>query len=127
MRSLLDTIEHYLKEFDFPDPYQKQKQEENQAALALLPEQLQALDALEWRERQETLVLHVLAGNMFDWGAKEVAKLLEDKSVEFGFKQALNTIPCKSFIQFIIWTLLHAVTHRPSVSTETRPVCNLFS
>lgn len=95
MRTLLDTIEHYLKEFDFPDPYLRQKQEENAGALALLKEHLEALDALDWRRRQETLVLYVLAGNMFDWGAKEVAKLLENKSVAFGFQQALDTIPGK--------------------------------
>jgi len=102
VRSLLDTIEHYLKEFDFPDPYLTQKREENQAALALLQATLNDLDQLPFKERQETLVRHVLAGNMFDWGAKEVAQLLEDKTVEFGFSQALAALPSKYRQYFLV-------------------------
>ncbi|XP_071440358.1 4'-phosphopantetheine phosphatase [Hetaerina americana] len=86
VRSLLDTIEHCLKEFDFPDPYLKQKQEENERAFAALPSCLQKVDNLEWRERQELLITMVLAGNVFDWGAREVAELME--SSDFGLEEA---------------------------------------
>ena len=34
VRSLLDTIEHCLREFDFPDPYLSQKRLENNYALS---------------------------------------------------------------------------------------------
>jgi hypothetical protein len=37
VRSLLDMREHCLSEFDFHDPYWKQKRIENDAALQLLP------------------------------------------------------------------------------------------
>ena len=37
VRSLLDMREHCLCEFDFHDPYWKQKRIENDAALQLLP------------------------------------------------------------------------------------------
>ena len=37
VRSLLDLREHCLSEFDFHDPYMRQKQWENEQAMALLP------------------------------------------------------------------------------------------
>ncbi len=59
-------------EFDFHDPYMRQKRYENEQALSLLPARLAALAALDWGERQKQLAVGVLAGNVFDWGAKEV-------------------------------------------------------
>ena len=50
------------------------KQQENEAALLLLSERLKELDALPWEKRQCALVEGILAGNVFDWGAKEVAE-----------------------------------------------------
>ncbi|XP_049852310.1 4'-phosphopantetheine phosphatase isoform X1 [Schistocerca gregaria] len=96
VRSLLDTIEHYMKEFDFPDPYLLQKQLENERALALLPHHLKYVDSLPWAERQEKLVTAVLAGNMFDWGAREVAELMENS--EFGFSEALGKIQARPWL-----------------------------
>lgn len=93
VRILLDTIEHFLKEFDFPDPYLKQKRLENDHAISLYAEHVRKIDLLDWQTRQERLMLYILAGNMFDWGAKEVAALLENKS--FGFDEALGKIPGK--------------------------------
>ncbi len=83
MRSLLDLREHCLLEFDFHDPYMRQKQFENDQALSLLPARLSALSALPWEERQKQLAVGVLAGNVFDWGAKEVALVLETKGLDF--------------------------------------------
>uniref|UniRef100_A0A8C5C289 4'-phosphopantetheine phosphatase n=1 Tax=Gadus morhua TaxID=8049 RepID=A0A8C5C289_GADMO len=70
VRSLLDTREHCLNEFNFPDPYSKIKQRENDAALRCYQKAVAALDALGWEEKQFALVRGVLAGNVFDWGAK---------------------------------------------------------
>ncbi len=42
-------------------------------------------------KRQEELITSLLAGNIFDWGAKEVAKMLEGQ--EFGFHAAKEKIP----------------------------------
>ena len=83
VRSLLDMREHCLMEFDFHDVYLKQKQLENKAALALLPAHLEKLSKLEWQRRQESLALGFLAGNVFDWGAKEVALLMEAGKMDF--------------------------------------------
>lgn len=50
------------------------KQEENEAALLLLSKRLKELDALPWEQRQIALIEGIIAGNVFDWGAKEVSK-----------------------------------------------------
>lgn len=66
------------------------KQSENEASLLLLVERLRELDELNWEERQLSIVKGVLAGNVFDWGAREVEHILE--SGQFGFSDAINTI-----------------------------------
>ena len=50
------------------------KQKENEAALQNLSKRLQQLDRLSWYDRQVEVVEGVLAGNVFDWGAKEVVR-----------------------------------------------------
>lgn len=96
VRSILDMVEHYLKEFDFPDPFLMQKQFENECALTLLQSRLEELDAMDWKERQLELIVSILAGNMFDWGAKEVAQILETEA--FGFEQAKSKIPLRPWL-----------------------------
>jgi type II pantothenate kinase len=111
VRSLLDTIEHFLKELDFPDPYLKQKQKENDHALSLLEEHLKKIDQLDWEQRQKQLIVSMLAGNMFDWGAKEVATLMESSDNKFGFEEALRNIPgtvplyCLYFVHVLLTVL----------------------
>lgn len=87
VRSLLDTREHCLNEFNFPDPYCKVKQRENGVALRGFQSVVRALDALGWEERQLALAKGLLAGNVFDWGAKAVADVLESDP-HFGFEEA---------------------------------------
>uniref|UniRef100_A0A8C6SM27 4'-phosphopantetheine phosphatase n=1 Tax=Neogobius melanostomus TaxID=47308 RepID=A0A8C6SM27_9GOBI len=87
VRSLLDTREHCLNEFNFPDPYSKIKQRENDLALKYYLKAVKALEKLEWEDRQLALVSGVLAGNVFDWGAKAVSDVLESDP-EFGFEEA---------------------------------------
>ncbi|KAL5233685.1 hypothetical protein ACI65C_001095 [Semiaphis heraclei] len=96
VRGLLDTINQCLKEFDFPDPYLTQKQTENEYALTCLQERLEELDSLDLEERQKELIMGVLAGNTFDWGAKETVALM--KTGEFDFKQARNRIPARPWL-----------------------------
>uniref|UniRef100_A0AAQ5ZXF3 4'-phosphopantetheine phosphatase n=1 Tax=Amphiprion ocellaris TaxID=80972 RepID=A0AAQ5ZXF3_AMPOC len=78
VRSLLDTREHCLNEFNFPDPYSKIKQRENDVALKYYQKAVKSLEELSWEERQFALVRGVLAGNVFDWGAKAVSEKLND-------------------------------------------------
>ncbi len=77
VRSLLDMREHCLSEFNFHDPYLRQKQMENDQALALLPERLASLAQYDFEKLNDQLAIGLLAGNVFDWGAKEVALLME--------------------------------------------------
>ena len=79
VRSLLDMREHCLSEFNFHDPYLKQKQVENEHALNLLHDRLSSLESLGFEALHEQLALGLLAGNVFDWGAKEVALLMESE------------------------------------------------
>ncbi|KAJ8310602.1 hypothetical protein KUTeg_012467 [Tegillarca granosa] len=60
---LLDTSSHCLQDFLFTDPY------------SLF---LDDLDKLSWDDRQLALVKGLLAGNVFDWGAREVANIMEN-------------------------------------------------
>uniref|UniRef100_A0A672RTA1 4'-phosphopantetheine phosphatase n=1 Tax=Sinocyclocheilus grahami TaxID=75366 RepID=A0A672RTA1_SINGR len=87
VRSLLDTREHCLNEFNFPDPYSKIKQKENDMALKYYLKVVTSVEELSWEQRQFTLVKGLLAGNVFDWGAKAVSDVLESDP-EFGFEQA---------------------------------------
>jgi type II pantothenate kinase len=71
----------------------QQKRTENEYALTLLQERLEELDSLDIMERQKEIVMGVLAGNTFDWGAKEIVALM--KKGDFDFKQARKQIPGK--------------------------------
>ncbi|XP_035721308.1 4'-phosphopantetheine phosphatase-like [Vespa mandarinia] len=96
VRTLLDTIEHCMKEFDFPDPYLYQKKKENEEALKHLKDRIIVLDNLDGIEKLRALILGVLSGNMFDWGAKDVATLME--TTDFGFKEAQEKIPGRPWL-----------------------------
>ena len=51
-------------------------------SLVLIPAgRLEHLDRLSWEELQVQLAIGLLAGNVFDWGAKEVALLMEESSL----------------------------------------------
>ena len=54
--------------------FQQIKQDENEAAVRMLPARLNELDSLEGCERQKELAIGLVAGNFFDWGAREVVK-----------------------------------------------------
>ncbi|XP_063516306.1 4'-phosphopantetheine phosphatase isoform X2 [Pongo pygmaeus] len=101
VRSLLDTREHCLNEFNFPDPYSKVKQRENGVALRCFPGVVRSLDALGWEERQLALVKGLLAGNVFDWGAKAVSDVLESDPC-FGFEEAKRKLQDNSGIDIIL-------------------------
>ncbi|XP_010626080.1 4'-phosphopantetheine phosphatase isoform X3 [Fukomys damarensis] len=101
VRSLLDTREHCLNEFSFPDPYSKVKQKENGIALRCFQCVVRALDALGWEERQLALAKGLLAGNVFDWGAKAVSDVLESDP-QFGFEEAKRKLQDNSGIDLIL-------------------------
>ncbi|KAK2526878.1 Pank4 [Columba livia] len=98
VRSLLDTREHCLNEFNFPDPYSKVKQKENGIALKCFQSVIESLDSLGWEERQFALVKGLLAGNVFDWGAKAVSEVLESEP-QFGFEEAKSKLQERPWLE----------------------------
>ncbi|MGH0187233.1 UNVERIFIED_CONTAM: hypothetical protein FKN15_023845 [Acipenser sinensis] len=63
------------------------KQRENDLALRYFQKVVRSVEMLNWEERQFALVKGLLAGNMFDWGAKAVSDVLETDPA-FGFDEA---------------------------------------
>uniref|UniRef100_A0A7N6FD71 4'-phosphopantetheine phosphatase n=1 Tax=Anabas testudineus TaxID=64144 RepID=A0A7N6FD71_ANATE len=100
VRSLLDTREHCLNEFNFPDPYSKIKQRENDIALKYYQKAVKSMEKLSWEERQFALVRGVLAGNVFDWGAKAVSDSLVDW-FSSGWLGSLSGPPHKCALFFV--------------------------
>ena len=58
--------------------------------LKFLAKYLEDLDQMSWEDRQLSLAKGLLAGNVFDWGAKEVAAIMETQ--EFGFNEAKSRL-----------------------------------
>ncbi|XRB08780.1 damage-control phosphatase [Pycnococcus provasolii] len=84
LSAILELREECLREFDFTDAYQVAKARENDAAMTVLPGLLNELE--EARSRSEEMLPHLLlegllAGNVFDWGAKACVQLYEDGSI----------------------------------------------
>ena len=71
----------------------QQKKQENVQALKCLQHRLEEIDNLEGSEKIEELIKGVLTGNIFDWGAQEVATLMETTS--FSFQDAKKKLPGK--------------------------------
>ncbi|KAJ7421466.1 Pantothenate kinase 4 [Willisornis vidua] len=122
VRSLLDTREHCLNEFSFPDPYSKVKQKENGIALKCFQSVVESLDSLDWEERQFALVKGLLAGNVFDWGAKAVSDVLESEP-QFGFEEAKSKLQDNSGIDIILG-VFPFVRELLSRGTEVILACN---
>ena len=68
----------------------QQKQFENEQALRYLSDRLRYIDSLDDNSRLLELAQGFLAGNVFDWGAKEVAAIMEKG--EFSFKEAQSKL-----------------------------------
>ncbi|KAK0396054.1 hypothetical protein QR680_001546 [Steinernema hermaphroditum] len=93
VRNLLDLREQILNEQLFDDAFLCQKQMENGMAVQELPSVLQVIDAIDdFRERQMAVCKGILAGNVFDWGAKEAVKMMETHG-GLSFSAALKLIP----------------------------------
>ena len=86
--------EDLLNELGFPDPYIKMKQRENEHSLIHLPDRLNKIDQIQDPKLKWTaLIRGVLAGNVFDWGAKAVTDMLEkEKDKILPFSAAMNTL-----------------------------------
>lgn len=83
-RNLLEVREQILQEKGFDDIYVQKKDEENRTAIAELPIVLAFIDELKKTGDEKTVLEYVarclLAGNVFDWGAKEVVKMMSSET-----------------------------------------------
>ena len=70
-----------LRQFEFPDPFAAQKARENERSLAHLPAAVRRVEAAA--DGPRALVEGVFAGNIFDMGAKETARLYRDGGPNF--------------------------------------------
>ncbi|GLI70548.1 hypothetical protein VaNZ11_015467 [Volvox africanus] len=81
LAELFALREECLREFGFTDVYRLDKQRENVAALAVLPDLLRELDAENLPARLLSLVEGVLAANIFDWGSQACVALYRDGTI----------------------------------------------
>ncbi|GIL42264.1 hypothetical protein Vafri_272 [Volvox africanus] len=81
LAELFALREECLREFGFTDVYRLDKQRENVAALAVLPDLLRDLDAENLPARLLSLVEGVLAANIFDWGSQACVALYRDGTI----------------------------------------------
>ncbi|XP_077293741.1 4'-phosphopantetheine phosphatase isoform X2 [Arctopsyche grandis] len=92
VRLLLDLKENCLRSQKFDDLWLKQKATENDAALNKLSDRLKEIDSIDEEDNKWTELCNgLLAGNMFDWGARAISEILETNS-NFGLKEALGKI-----------------------------------
>ncbi|KAK5645674.1 hypothetical protein RI129_004138 [Pyrocoelia pectoralis] len=79
IRTLLEFNEDNLRKNNFDDPWLLQKEKETIAAFTQYEDRISYVDSVEdfylkWEELSKGLV----AGNLFDWGAKAIADILEE-------------------------------------------------
>ena len=93
LSGLFEMREECLRAFGFKDAYFDVKRQENAAALAVLPDLLAELDALEEGERRLlALVEGVLAGNIFDWGSQSCVDLYKNGTILEIYRNARSSI-----------------------------------
>ncbi|MFH4980115.1 hypothetical protein AB6A40_006824 [Gnathostoma spinigerum] len=84
VRNLLDLREQILNQYLFDDAFIKQKALENKKAFSELKRLLEEIDSIiDERARQIQVVKGLLTGNIFDWGAREVVRMLENGDLSF--------------------------------------------
>ncbi|KAF6033841.1 PANK4 [Bugula neritina] len=95
----------------FTDIYLKDKQRENEDSLHLFRSRIQKLDQLSVYDKWMALAKGVLAGNLFDWGAKAVVEMLESDSLSFDV--ALSKLQERPWLHDDLDRWLERMTSRP--------------
>lgn len=84
VRALLDLKEQCLHEVGFKDLFYGIKQAEVHTSLQHYPVLIQELQKITNKnEKWRKLLENVMAGNMFDWGAKEIINIMESNELKF--------------------------------------------
>lgn len=115
IRHLLEISDSCLRLNGFIDPWMEQKSSENSVSLSKLSERLAELDQFQCRDKWVELFNGIFAGNVFDWGALLVSKMLE-RDQSFGLKEALKSIQPRPWLidGFDAWAeRLEVIIHFP--------------
>lgn len=89
---MLEFNEDILRAHGFKDFWFAQKEKESIAALKEFPDRITYIDSIKnGSEKWLELSKGILAGNVFDWGAKAVVEILEVKD-DFSLSHAMGTI-----------------------------------
>ncbi|CAG8590777.1 2167_t:CDS:10, partial [Acaulospora morrowiae] len=84
IRSLLNLREQCLHEIGFPDIFVKVKAAENEAALRDLKDIFEKVDSVqEVEDKIDLLIENILAGNMFDWGSRQISEMMRKGQLTF--------------------------------------------
>ena len=92
LSGLFEMREECLRAFGFSDAYFFEKQRENAAALAVLPDLLAELDGMNDERRLLALVEGVLAGNIFDWGSQNCVNLYKNGTILDIYRNARSSV-----------------------------------
>lgn len=92
LSGLFEMREECLRAFGFSDAYFLEKQRENAAALAVLPDLLAELDGMDDEGRLLALVEGVLAGNIFDWGSQSCVNLYKNGTILDIYRNARSSV-----------------------------------
>jgi uncharacterized protein with ATP-grasp and redox domains len=83
-----------LRRYNWPDPYEKVKRVEDDAAVRLFPQVVAELDAHPMPERIEAIVRGVFAGNIFDMGSAAAVQHYHRHGLDFfGTRRGLPRRP----------------------------------
>eukprot|EP00834_Sanchytrium_tribonematis_P005219 NODE_302_length_10333_cov_0.506840.p1 type:complete len:741 gc:universal NODE_302_length_10333_cov_0.506840:4909-7131(+) len=83
LRTLLNLREQCLREVGFHDLYYFVKLKDNKLAMNRYKETINYLKRMNDYDHVSSLIHHILAGNMFDWGSSEVIELVEKGALLF--------------------------------------------
>ncbi|XP_057666278.1 4'-phosphopantetheine phosphatase-like [Diorhabda carinulata] len=91
IRTLLNYNDDCIRR-RFKDPWERQKKMENSIALSKFKSRIDVLDSkTDLKDKWLDIIRGVLAGNFFDWAAKAVKDILENRH-DFGFEEAATTV-----------------------------------
>lgn len=90
---LCEVREEFLARYGCHDPFAPAKARENEVALRLLPDVLAEIDAAEPERRRDLLTRGLLAGNLFDLGAK--ATVHRHRDGKAAFHQTRMSLPVR--------------------------------
>ncbi|XP_018336511.1 pantothenate kinase 4 isoform X2 [Agrilus planipennis] len=90
--TLLETHQTILEKNGFQDMWSNQKERETLAAFTQFKKRMGDIDELlDFYQKWAELSKGIIAGNVFDWGAKAVSEILE-KTNDFGLHHAMKTV-----------------------------------